>query len=88
MSEMTVSEARANLAGVVDDARTRHEPVMLTRHGKRVAAVIDFDDLEELISAAEDLADITEARRSREEMIEIGNAPIPWEDVKADLGLT
>jgi prevent-host-death family protein len=35
MSEMTVSEARAKLADVVDHARTRHEPVLLTRHGKR-----------------------------------------------------
>jgi prevent-host-death family protein len=88
MSDMTVSEARAKLADVVDNARTRHEPVMLTRHGKRVAAVIDADDLDALVAAAEDLADITGARRAREEMAETGNAPIPWEDIKADLGLT
>ncbi len=61
---------------------------MLTRHGKQVAAVIDSGDLEALLSAAEDLADITEAQRAREEIAETGNAPIPWEDVKADLGLT
>jgi hypothetical protein len=61
---------------------------MLTRHGKRVAAVIDADDLDALVAAAEDLADITGARRAREEMAETGNAPIPWEDIKADLGLT
>jgi prevent-host-death family protein len=85
---MTVSEARAKFADVVDNARTRHEPVMLTRHGRRVAAVIDADDLDALVAAAEDLADLTEARRAREEMAETGDAPIPWDDIKADLGLT
>ncbi|GAC1379839.1 MAG: hypothetical protein NVSMB48_04430 [Marmoricola sp.] len=86
MSEMTVSDARARLADVVDAARTAHDPVFLTKHGRRVAAVIDADDLERLLAAAEDLADIEAARAAREE-IEAGETPIPWEQVKADLGL-
>ena len=40
-----------------------------------------------LIAAAEDLADVQAARESREE-IAAGTPPIPWEDVKVDLGLT
>ena len=84
---MTVSEARARLADVVDEARVAHNPVFLTRRGRRVAAVIDADQLERLIEAAEDLADLQAAAQARAEMVESGEAPIPWEQVKADLGL-
>ena len=86
MSEITVSDARARLADVVDAVRVHHDPVYLTRRGRRVAAVIDADDLARLIAAAEDLADIEAARAARDEMAG-GEAAIPWEQVKADLGL-
>ena len=62
MTEMTVSDARARLADVVDAARVGHDPVYLTRRGQRVAAVIDADDLDRLIAAAEDLADLEQIR--------------------------
>ena len=86
MSDMTVSDARARLADVVDAARVGHDPVYLTRRGQRVAAVIDADDLDRLIAAAEDLADI-EAVRAAREKIAAGGTTIPWAQVKADLGL-
>lgn len=86
MSEITVSDARARLADVVDAARTGHEPVYLTRRGARVAAVIDAGDLDRLIAAAEDVADIEAASAARQEMRD-GAAAIPWEQVKVDLGL-
>lgn len=85
---MTVTEARARLADVVDAARVAHDPVFLTRRGRRVAAVIDADDLQRLVESAEELADIEAARAARAEMAETGEAAIPWEQVKADLGLT
>lgn len=86
MAEMTVSDARAKLADVVDTARISHDPVYLTRRGKRVAAVIDAEQLDRLVAAAEDLADIAEARAARDEMAN-GETAVPWEQVKADLGL-
>lgn len=86
MSEITVSNARARLADVVDAARVGHDPVYLTRRGHRVAAVIDADDLDALIAAAEDLADIEAAKAARAEVSD-GESTIPWEQVKADLGL-
>lgn len=87
MAEMTVTEARARLADVVDEARVAHDPVFLTRRGRRVAAVIDADDLERLIAGAEDLADIRAAEAARAEVAASGAVPIPWDQVKADLGL-
>ncbi|MFC3480751.1 type II toxin-antitoxin system Phd/YefM family antitoxin [Kocuria carniphila] len=84
---MTVSDARARLADVVDTARVGHKPVFLTRRGHRIAAVVDAGDLEKLMSAAEDLADIQAAQAARKEMDD-GEDAIPWDQVKSDLGLS
>lgn len=88
MSETTLTEARARLADVVDEARVRRAPVFLTRRGRRVAAVIDAEQLEQLFEAAEDLEDIQAAAQARAEMAETGEPALPWDQVKADLGLT
>ena len=87
VTEMTVTDARARLADVVDEVRVGRNPVFLTRRGRRVAAVIDAGQLDKLFEAAEDLADIQAAAEARAEMAEPGAEPIPWEQVKADLGL-
>ncbi|TFB99646.1 type II toxin-antitoxin system Phd/YefM family antitoxin [Cryobacterium mannosilyticum] len=84
---VAVSDARDQLASIIDRARTEHEPVFLSRRGRRVAAVIDSDDLERLIELAEDMADIRGAEESREEMRRTRIEPTPWNEVKADLGL-
>ena len=82
-----MTEARARLADVVDEARVEHDPVFLTRRGRRVAAVIDADDLQRLLDAAEDLADITAAAAARAELDGTDSVAVPWDQVKADLGL-
>lgn len=71
---------------MVDAARVATTPVYLTRRGHRVAAVIGADDLDQLIAAAENLADIEAAQGARAEM-DAGEESIPWDQVKADLGL-
>ena len=83
---MPVSVACNRLDEIVDDVGARHEPVFLTRRGRRVAAVIDAEDLERLTRAAEDLEDIKAADAARAEVAEHGT--IPWDKVKADLGLS
>ena len=85
MTELTVTAARARLADVVDEARVRHSPVFLTRRGQRVAAVIDSEDLDRLLEAAEDLADIETARAARAEVS--AQRSIPRDQVKPDLRL-
>ena len=76
------------MATIIDRVRAEHVPVYLTRHGRRVAAVIDASDLERILELAEDMADIRAAEAARAEMRATGETPIPWEQVKADLGLT
>ncbi len=86
-SERSVSDVRRDLAAVVDQARATHQPVYLSRHGRRVAAVIAADDLERLQALAEDMSDILDAEAARAELRETAAQPVPWEQVKADLGL-
>ena len=83
MSDITVTEARERLADVIDEARRNHEPVFIYRRGKRLAAVIDAEDLDRLVELAEDAVDIAEARAALEEE---GDS-IPWGEVKKALGL-
>jgi prevent-host-death family protein len=84
---LNITEARKQLAAIIDHAHTEHEPVYLTRRGRRVAAVIDAADLEDILELAEDMADIRAAEAARAEMKTTGEEPIPWAEVKADLGL-
>jgi prevent-host-death family protein len=84
---LSVSEARQQLAEVIDRARAEHTPIYLARRGRRVAAVIDADDLDGILELAEDMADIRAAEAARADMRATGEAPIPWEQVQVDLGL-
>jgi len=84
---ISVSDARRALASIIDRARLEHAPVYLARRGRRLAAVIDADDLDDLLELAEDMIDIREAAAARAEMVATGAEPIPWDQVKADLGL-
>lgn len=79
-----ISEARGEFSELVNRAAYRHERVLLTRHGKPIAAIISKDDLEYL-EALEDKEDLEAARAA---LADPENAePIPWEQVEADLGL-
>jgi prevent-host-death family protein len=85
---LNISDARTQLAAIIDRARAEHQPVYVARHGRRIAAVIDADDLDRILELAEEMADIRAAEQARAEMKATGAAPIPWDEVKADLGLT
>ena len=87
-SSFAVSEARRQLARDhrPGPRRTRNRSTSLAR-SRRVAAVIDADDLDELLQLAEDMSDIRGAEAEREVMRATGTSPIPWEQVKADLRL-
>ena len=83
MSDIAVSEARDHLAAAIEQARSTGEPVYVTRRGRRVAVIVDAEDYDDLVERAEDIADRAELQAAREE-----DDFIPWEQVKAELGLT
>lgn len=83
---VSISDARKQLASIIE--RVNSTPVYLTRHGRRVAAIVDARELDRLIALAEDMEDIRAADEALAEMLATGETPIPWEEVKAELGLT
>jgi antitoxin Phd len=81
MSDMAVSVAREHLADAIEGARSG-EPVYVTRRGRRVAVIVDADAYDALVEAAEDNLDRAELNAARTE-----EDFVPWDQVKADLGL-
>jgi prevent-host-death family protein len=45
---MTVTEAKAHLNEIVDEAASTHEQIVITKHGVATAVIIASDDLESL----------------------------------------
>ncbi len=82
MSEMPISEARDHLGELVSRVEHAADRVVLTRHGKPVAAVISMDDLRRL-EAAEDEADLAAAR----EALAAAEARVPHREVLAEFGI-
>jgi prevent-host-death family protein len=60
------------------------ERVVLTRHGRRVAAVVPIEDLE-LLEALEDARDLDDVRAALADPD--NRARIAWDDLKASLNL-
>ena len=86
MSQIAISEARARLSSLIDESHSA--PVYLTRRERAVAAIVDADQLKQLLEAAEELADIRAVDAAWEETERLRETPIPWEDVKRELGLS
>ncbi len=85
MSQIAITDARTRLSSVIDEART--EPVYLMRRNRAVAAVVESGFLEQLLEDAEEIADIRAVDAAWEETERLDETPIPWDDVKRDLGL-
>ena len=81
MSDMTATDAREHFSDAL--AASHREPVFITRHGKRVAALVAPDFYDRAVEALEDAEDIRAARAALAE-----DAPsVSWEVVKAELGI-
>jgi prevent-host-death family protein len=84
VEQVAITDAREDLAEVVNRVSYRDERIVLTRRGKRLVAVVPIADLE-LLERLENAADVEEIRTA---LSDPDNAePIPWERLKADLGL-
>jgi len=81
MSELPVSQARERFAEVLEQAR--REPVYLTRHGRRLAVVVDAEEYDQMVAVLEDAED----QRLVDESLAEDGEPVPWEAIRSDLGL-
>ena len=81
MTRVAASEARKSFARIIETAQ--REAVIVERRGEPQAVVISPAEYDRLMSAAEEVDDIAAFDTA---MAEEG-PNIPWEQVKADLGL-
>lgn len=81
MSKVSTVEARDQLSTIINRAAFGKERVVLTRRGKELAAVVPIEDVK-LLEELEDRLDLEAAREALKE-----GGTIPWEKVKAELGL-
>lgn len=86
MDRVTITAARDRLSTLVDRARTG--PVYLTHCDRDVVAIADADVLRRLLVDAEELADIRAVTAAEHEAERLDEAPVPWGEVKRDLGLS
>ena len=84
MTDISTADARKNLADLVNRVAYGKERVVLTRHGKRVAALIPIEDLSLLdkIRGAAGRLDVAAALSERE-----SGDSIEWVDLKREMGL-
>ena len=68
-TEISASSVRQNLSKIIDRVRVEGERILVTHHGRPVAAVIDVKDLE-LLQLLEDCMDVAEVRRRMKDPID------------------
>jgi antitoxin (DNA-binding transcriptional repressor) of toxin-antitoxin stability system len=93
MSELPLDEV-PGLAAIAHAAADRGQVVYLMEHGERLAAIVPADVAAELAGLDDDeraelIEDILAAAAARRglESVAAGEPVVPWEDVKARLGL-
>ncbi len=64
---ITTADARKNFADIVNTVAYGKEPVVLTRRGQEIAALISIEELQ-LLQKIEDHIDIEDANKALEEL--------------------
>jgi prevent-host-death family protein len=82
MDRVTTADARKNLAEIINQVAYGKEPIVLTRRGKELAAVVSIEDLK-LLQKLEDQIDIHDAWNTKKEPGE----DISWSDLRKELDL-
>ena len=86
MARLAVSKACEDFSATLSRVAEKGERIVLHRDGKNIAALIPVEDLT-FLEELEDRLDAEEFRAAKEEWEREGRKTIPWEKVKADLGL-
>ena len=87
VTRLTTTQARDAFSALLKRVATGGERVILHRRGEDLAALIPMEDLrllERLVAQEEDRLDVEDARRV---LADPNEAPISWDQMKAELGL-
>jgi prevent-host-death family protein len=85
VTDVAITSARDELAELANRVAYAHARVVLTRRGRRIAALVPVGDLE-LLEMLEDRVDLAQARAALANARNRGER-IGWEELKAELGL-
>ena len=77
---ISTAEARKNFADIVNKVAYGKEPIVLTRRGQQVAALVSMDELE-LLQQIEDYIDIEDAKKALAEPGENITAKEVWKQL-------
>jgi len=83
---INIVNIRSRLADTINRVAYQGERVVLERRGRGVAALVSMEDLA-LLEKLEDAADAKAARKAIADMKRRKQKPIPWEQVRAQMGL-
>jgi prevent-host-death family protein len=86
MIRLAASKAYEDFSDTLNRVAEKKERILLHRQGKNVAALIPVEDLA-LLKELEDRLDAEAFREAKEEWEREGKKTIPWEKIKAELGL-
>ena len=84
MSTVTTVKARESFSEVINRSAYGKERIVLTRRGKKVAAVVPVEDLN-LLEEMEDHFDLEAIKQALADPE--NKKSIPWDQVKKELGL-
>jgi prevent-host-death family protein len=86
MVKFSTAEAGKKLSLIIRRAAVEKERIIITRRGKELAALVPMEDMR-FLEELEDRLDLEEARAALAEAQADPERPIPWERLKAELGL-
>ena len=84
MGELTTGDVRKNLAGAINRVAFGKERLVITRHGKRICAIVPMEDLT-LMERIRDVAKRQDVKLALAERSE--GATVSWGALKRELGL-
>lgn len=79
-TKVSTAEARKNFADIVNQVAYGKEPVVLTRRGQGIAALVSMEELE-LLQQIEDFIDIEDAKKALAEPGENISAQEVWKQL-------
>lgn len=88
MTTISAEKARNSFSELISHTAYSKDRVIVTRNGKKMAAIVSIEDLElleRLVDKIEDELDVEDIRAALLEYEE--GKTVPWEKVKKDLGL-
>ena len=88
MTTVTSEEVRNQLGDIINRVAYGHERMIVTRRGKKLAALVSMDDLELLEKVLDALEDQIDLPLVKERLAEVEQeGAISWESIKAEHNL-